>query len=1528
MDHLSDASLSNPRDVHLYPELKRKLYAAASDGSGGELSILIPFEVVQETSEEATFDFAPISVRIYYALVNPSEALQVVLPSQEAPYRVPHMFTTPSCPDFSRCWVPCVDNLWERCTWELELVVPRQVDGEPVVVVGSGDLVEQVTHPHNPQKVIFYYSQAVATSVQHVAFAAGPFTLYDVPLARNNEEKHGQVLSFCLPGREEEMYSSVGIVHQAFDFFSREFGSYPFGSFKIAFIDEPVLDVHNASTLVLCSSDLLYPASVIDQALETRHILSHCVAFQWIGINIIQKTWSDTWLVHGLSLYITGLFLRRLMGNNEYRFRLKKDCDRLCAWDIAMPPLYVSGRQEPPEDGYLSFINLKGPLILHILDRRLCKAGASLGLGRVIPKVFLQAITGEMVSASLSTASFLRTCRRVSGIELKKFADQWIYGSGCPRFYCNANFNKKKLLIEFNISQVSPAYQFAQARPLDAAGSNPVQVFEGQMTVRIHEADGTPYEHVFDLNASTKRFEVPFNTKYKRVRRNTKRFKSRQAAAQAAAEGDEGAAEDISLMDLGFGLGLWEEEEQREKWKVADWTEEDEAQMSSAPYEWIRLDADFEWIATIIFDQRDYMWVSQLQRDRDVVAQAAAIQALARMPNAISSSMLTRTVLVTKYFFRIRIEAIHNLVGCALVSLDYLGLFHLLMLFRTAFCHEVPADAREQLGELDVPCIPKANDFGDYAEYFIRRALIHAISNVRNDRGRTLPQVKRFLINLLRYNDNSTNKFVDDFYVSGLISCLANSFVPRDSQWGQYVPANEDPDASEDNVLLPMARQEVERFQELDKLVPSYHNVVTLACLDFQACMMLANLIPVDLAMIHAYTRQGNFVPVRIAALDYLLLLRGLQHKILTRYFFALLRTDESRTVKRALARSICESFAVSIIIGEKRESATVDNGSGSGVDLLEDMLKVIRREVGRSASVREGFLEALLHNRVDYGERWALIKLGELLFKPAEEREVPFQPRVSVRVRMPTLNEPLAISTDAGPATPSTKIKLVRSDTAPRVAFDESAKKKKTKPIAPGQASGMSLSDLTACRNALKKMQDSKHSYLFRKPVDPVRDRVTDYFKVISNPMDLSSISNKLGEGLYKDRFEFRDDFMLMISNAKTYTPDTKMAVHIEAIALEKEFNVMWNRITKTLEQAAAKSSGAQQAEHTGIDEAATAQDDNNTHAEGKGIDVEATAQSSAPELMAPPPLPPSKGGGIKIKLKAKVVPESSPPVAAAKGLSPVPVQRNKQATASPSPVPPSRPGPSLANSESGMPIQAKRCRAILQLLKKQPEAFFFLRPVDPVADGAPTYLDEIKHPMDLGTVENKLGSGVYTTMAQFEDDVILIFDNCRAFNHPGSVPVQHAEALERLFMREWKTATTPRLEYGEMRALQSVLTKLKAVPAAALFLQPVDPIALGIPHYFTVIRREDARDMSLIEARLRKGDYVGLNDFDHDMRLMLQNCFTFNAGDEAIIDAAKAFARQYDKLWNEVRAKFAQAGAKRKAESNGGADTSRKKK
>jgi transcription initiation factor TFIID subunit 2 len=58
-----------------------------------------------------------------------------------------------------------------------------------------------------------------------------------------------------------------------------------------------------------------------------------------------------------------------------------------------------------------------------------------------------------------------------------------------------------------------------------------------------------------------------------------------------------------------------------QEWKLADWSKEEEDRMGQESYEWIRMDADIEWICKMSLGMPDYMYLSQLQQDRDVVAQ-------------------------------------------------------------------------------------------------------------------------------------------------------------------------------------------------------------------------------------------------------------------------------------------------------------------------------------------------------------------------------------------------------------------------------------------------------------------------------------------------------------------------------------------------------------------------------------------------------------------------------------------------------------------------------------------------------------------------------------------------------------------------------------------------------------------------------------------------------------------------------------------------------------------------------------------
>jgi transcription initiation factor TFIID subunit 2 len=93
-------------------------------------------------------------------------------------------------------------------------------------------------------------------------------------------------------------------------------------------------------------------------------------------------------------------------------------------------------------------------------------------------------------------------------------------------------------------------------------------------------------------------------------------------------------------------------------------------------------------------------------------------------------------------------------------------------------------------------------------------------------------------------------------------------------------------------------------------------------------------------------------------------------------------------------------------------------------------------------------------------------------------------------------------------------------------------------------------------------------------------------------------------------------------------------------------------------------------------------------------------------------------------------------------------------------------------------------------------------------------SYFDEIKNPMDFGTMMQNLNSGKYLTMEEVTHDVELVFSNCKLFNPPTTYPVQCAEILERAFKREWGRAAEKKMAWSEKRSLQSLMTTVVKDP------------------------------------------------------------------------------------------------------------------
>jgi bromodomain-containing factor 1 len=205
----------------------------------------------------------------------------------------------------------------------------------------------------------------------------------------------------------------------------------------------------------------------------------------------------------------------------------------------------------------------------------------------------------------------------------------------------------------------------------------------------------------------------------------------------------------------------------------------------------------------------------------------------------------------------------------------------------------------------------------------------------------------------------------------------------------------------------------------------------------------------------------------------------------------------------------------------------------------------------------------------------------------------------------------------------------------------------------------------------------------------------------------------------------------------------------------------------------------------------------------EAGSADQSAPVEKAAAAAVPPPPPPPAS---------SQDAPASSSSATQVNGSQPDPTHP----VSDPALLPPQNlylPGTYLPPTRpplgSTSPLTYPQYRSLMSLIKsikKQKDSFAFVAPVDPVALNIPHYFSIIQHPMDLGTVEQKLsqsnpapakskgpgsasassagaGQGPYRCVADVVTDVRKVWMNTRIFNGPQHVVSMSADRLEEMF-------------------------------------------------------------------------------------------------------------------------------------------------
>lgn len=137
----------------------------------------------------------------------------------------------------------------------------------------------------------------------------------------------------------------------------------------------------------------------------------------------------------------------------------------------------------------------------------------------------------------------------------------------------------------------------------------------------------------------------------------------------------------------------------------------------------------------------------------------------------------------------------------------------------------------------------------------------------------------------------------------------------------------------------------------------------------------------------------------------------------------------------------------------------------------------------------------------------------------------------------------------------------------------------------------------------------------------------------------------------------------------------------------------------------------------------------------------------------------------------------------------------------------------------------------------------------------------------------------------------------------------------------RQRRSLGDRQLEYAA-RKVNELLTKDVHTAYAYAFREPVDPVALGIPEYFTIIKRP--MDLSTVAKKHAEGAYASAEALAADVELMISNATTYNRPGEHVHEIALQLQREWNKMWNarpKAGSEEPQASNKKKASGSGSA-------
>uniref|UniRef100_A0AAZ3Q631 Transcription initiation factor TFIID subunit 2 n=1 Tax=Oncorhynchus tshawytscha TaxID=74940 RepID=A0AAZ3Q631_ONCTS len=528
---------------------------------------------------------------------------------------------------------------------------------------------------------------------------------------------------------------------------------------------------------------------------------------------------ADEWVLKGISGYIYGLYLKKTFGVNQYRHWIKEELDKMVEYELKMGgvllhPTFGGGKDKDNPTPHLHF-SIKHPHTLSWKYYKMFQCKAHLVMRLIENRISMEFML-QVFNKLLSLASTASSQKYQSHM----WSQMLVSTHSFLKSISNVSGKDIGPLIKQWVDQSAVvkffgSFAFNRKRNVleleirQDYTSSGTQKYVGPIKVTVQELDGS-FNHTLQIEENSLKHDIPCHSK-------SRRNKKKKIPLMNGEEVDM----DLSAMD------------------------------ADSPLLWIRIDPDMSILRKVEFEQADFMWQYQLRYERDVVAQEESILALEKFPTPASRLALTDILEQDQCFYKVRQGACFCLAKIANSMMStWTGPPAMKSLFTRMFCCK------------SCPNIVKTNTFISFQSYFLQKTMPVAMAQLRDIQNLCPKDVLNFILDLIKYNDNRKNKFSDNYYRAELIDALTNSLTPAISI------SNEVRTVDNLNGDVRLILEEITRSLNMEKLLPSYRNTITVSCLRAIRMLQKNGHIPSDPSLFKSYAEYGHFVDVRVAALE------------------------------------------------------------------------------------------------------------------------------------------------------------------------------------------------------------------------------------------------------------------------------------------------------------------------------------------------------------------------------------------------------------------------------------------------------------------------------------------------------------------------------------------------------------------------------------------------------------------------------------------------------------------------------------